>query len=262
MTNDAKGAVISRHDGAIAWVKLNRPERLNAMNRQLVDGLSEALARAEADPSVRAVILHGEGRAFCSGDDLKDLDSQTTSEATTQAWVEAIQNITLQIMGSRKIVIAAVHGWCVGGALEWAVNCDFTLFADNARWFFPEVTYGLFVTGGVTALLTKQTGPQVAKELMILGEKHDARKALEVGIAWKLFPESQLLDEARKLALAIAERPENAVADIKHAINNGFHSSLADAEAAQAPRQPPRNDPHLLEAGGASANVDERAVAQ
>ncbi|TPI48358.1 enoyl-CoA hydratase/isomerase family protein [Mesorhizobium sp. B2-9-1] len=212
---------------------LCRPERLNAMNRQLVDELSQALARAEANPSIRVVILHGEGRAFCSGDDLKDLDAQTSSEAATQAWVEAIQNVTLQIMQSRKIVIAAVHGWCVGGALEWAVNCDFRLFADNARWFFPEVTYGLFVTGGVTALLTKQVGPQVAKELMILGEKHDAKKALEVGIAWKLVPQAELLSEAEKLARAIAERPEGAVGDIKHAINNGFHSSLADAMALE-----------------------------
>ncbi|TPO04757.1 enoyl-CoA hydratase/isomerase family protein [Mesorhizobium sp. B1-1-5] len=212
---------------------LCRPERLNAMNRQLVDELSQALARAEANPSIRVVVLHGEGRAFCSGDDLKDLDAQTSSEAATQAWVEAIQNVTLQIMQSRKIVIAAVHGWCVGGALEWAVNCDFRLFADNARWFFPEVTYGLFVTGGVTALLTKQVGPQVAKELMILGEKHDAKKALEVGIAWKLVPQAELLSEAEKLARAIAERPEGAVGDIKHAINNGFHSSLADAMALE-----------------------------
>ncbi|PWJ92260.1 enoyl-CoA hydratase/carnithine racemase [Mesorhizobium loti] len=222
-------AVISRNDGAIAWVKLNRPERLNAMDRQLVDELAEALVRAEADEAIRVVILHGEGRAFCSGDDLKDLDAQTSSEAATQAWVEAIQNITLQIMQSRKIVIAAVHGWCVGGALEWAINCDFRLFADNTRWFFPEVSYGLFVTGGVTALLTKQVGPQVAKELMILGERHDARKAVEVGIAWKLVPEAELLDEARKLALKIAERPTGAVSDIKHAINEGFHSSLAEA---------------------------------
>ncbi|AZO41907.1 enoyl-CoA hydratase/isomerase family protein [Mesorhizobium sp. M7D.F.Ca.US.005.01.1.1] len=222
-------AVISRNDGAIAWVKLNRPERLNAMNRQLVDELAEALVRAEADEAIRVVILHGEGRAFCSGDDLRDLDAQTSSEAATQAWVEAIQNITLQIMQSRKIVIAAVHGWCVGGALEWAINCDFRLFADNTRWFFPEVSYGLFVTGGVTALLTKQVGPQVAKELMILGERHDARKAVEVGIAWKLVPEAELLDEARKLALKIAERPTGAVSDIKHAINEGFHSSLAEA---------------------------------
>lgn len=226
-------AVICRQDGPITWVKLNRPERLNAMNRQLVDELAEALVRAEADAATRVVILHGEGRAFCSGDDLKDLDAQTVSDAATQAWVEAIQNITLLIMQSRKIVIAAVHGWCVGGALEWAINCDFRLFADNTRWFFPEVTYGLFVTGGVTALLTKQVGPQVAKELMILGEKHDARKALEVGIAWKVVGEAELLNEAKRLALAIAERPAGTVGDIKQAINEGFHSSLADAMAIE-----------------------------
>ena len=226
-------AVIARHEGHIVWIKLNRPERLNAMNKELVDELSQALAGVEADETARIVILHGEGRAFCSGDDLKDLDAQTASEAAAQAWVESIQRVTDQIMRSRKIVIAAVHGWCVGGALEWVINCDFTLFADNARWFFPEVTYGLFVTGGVTALLTKQVGPQIAKELMILGERHDARKALEVGIAWRIVPEAQLLGEAENLANAIAQRPAGAVADIKHAINEGFHSSLADAMARE-----------------------------
>ena len=226
-------AVISTTEGPIAWVKLNRPERLNAMNRQLVDGLSKALAAAEADEGVRAIILHGEGRAFCSGDDLKDLDAQTASEAETQDWVEAIQAVTLQIMQSRKIVIAAVHGWCVGGALEWVINCDFRLFAEKTRWFFPEVTYGLFVTGGVTALLTKQVGPQVTKELLILGERHDAKKALEVGIAWKIVADDRLLDEARQLALTIAARPAAAVADVKRAINDGFHSSLEDAMAQE-----------------------------
>lgn len=225
--------VISKNEGAVAWVRLNRPERLNAMNRQLVDGLSRALAYAEADEGIRAVILHGEGRAFCSGDDLKDLDAQTACEADTRAWVEAIQNITLQIMQSRKIVIAAVHGWCVGGALEWAINCDFRLFSESARWFFPEVTYGLFVTGGVTALLTKQVGPQVTKELLMLGERHDARKALDVGIAWKVVPDDRLLEEARELALRIAERPADAVADAKRAINAGLHSTLQDAMARE-----------------------------
>jgi enoyl-CoA hydratase/carnithine racemase len=226
-------AVVARHEGPVVWVKLNRPERLNAMNKALVDGLSEAFARVEADDEARVVIFHGEGRAFCSGDDLKDLDAQTASEAATQAWVESIQRITLQIMQSRKIVIAAVHGWCVGGALEWVVNCDFSLFADSARWFFPEVTYGLFVTGGVTALLTKQVGPQIAKELMILGERHDAKKALEVGIAWRIVPAAELLSQAETLANMIAERPAGAVADIKQAINQGFHSSLAEAMALE-----------------------------
>lgn len=226
-------AVITTVEGPLAWIRLNRPERLNAMNRQLVDGLLAALARVEADEDIRAVILHGEGRAFCSGDDLKDLDAQTASREETQDWVEAIQSVTAGIMQSRKIVIAAVHGWCVGGALEWAINCDFRLFSETARWFFPEVGYGLFVTGGVTALLTKQVGPQVTKELLILGERHDARKALEVGIAWKVVPDDLLLDEARRLALKIAEKPAVAVADVKRAINDGFHSSLDDAMAQE-----------------------------
>lgn len=226
-------SVAARTDGAIAWVKLNRPERLNAMNGPLVDELAAALDAAEADPAVRVIILHGEGRAFCSGDDLKDLDAQTASTEATIAWVDAIQQITVRIMHSRKIVIAAVHGWCVGGALEWVINCDFRLFADSTRWFFPEVGYGLFVTGGVTALLTKQVGPQVTKELLILGERHDAQKALEVGIAWRLFPEAALLAEAEKLARTIAARPPDSVAKVKRAINEGFHSSLADAMALE-----------------------------
>jgi enoyl-CoA hydratase/carnithine racemase len=226
-------AVVTRIEGPVAWVKLNRPERLNAMNRALVDGLAAALQAIEANDAVRAIILHGEGRAFCSGDDLKDLDAQTVSAEATQDWVDAIQDITLRLMRSRKIVIAAVHGWCVGGALEWVINCDFRLFAENARWFFPEVSYGLFVTGGVTALLTKHVGPQTAKELIILGEKHNAERALEAGIAWKVVPDADLLDEARKLAFVIAGKPAGAVADIKEAINEGFHSSLEDAMARE-----------------------------
>lgn len=227
------GTVISTAKGAVAWLKLNRPERLNAMNRALVDDLSAALRKAEDDAAVRVIVLHGEGRAFCSGDDLKDLDTQTASEEATQEWVEAIQGITHQIMGSRKIVIAAVHGWCVGGALEWVINCDFRLFAENTRWFFPEVSYGFFVTGGVTALLTKQIGPQVTKELLILGEKQDARRALQVGIAWKIVPDDELLASARSLAETIAGRPAEAAAAAKYAINEGFHSSLADAMARE-----------------------------
>lgn len=86
-------AVISSKDGAIARIKLNRPERLNAMNRQLIDDLAEALRRAEADEAIRVIVLHGEGRAFCSGDDLKDLDAQTESEADTQDWCPSANDL-------------------------------------------------------------------------------------------------------------------------------------------------------------------------
>ncbi|MDZ7600434.1 MAG: enoyl-CoA hydratase/isomerase family protein [Hoeflea sp.] len=221
--------VLSRNDGAVCWITLNRPERLNAMNGPLVDALIHAFDAANSDPGIRVIILHGEGRAFCSGDDLKDIDSQTGSAETVRQWIDSIQRVTLQIMESDKIVIAAVHGWCVGGALEWAINCDFRLFSDGARWFFPEVSLGLFVTGGVTALLTKQVGPQIAKELMILGERQDAQAALKYGIAWKIVPESDLLSAAEELGRAIAEKPAAAVTDIKRAINAGFHSTLSAA---------------------------------
>lgn len=226
-------AVLSRVDGPIRWIGLNRPERLNAMNARLVADLSQALDEAEADPETRVVILYGEGRAFCSGDDLKDIDAQTGSQAETRAWVEAIQHVTTQIWESERIVIAAVHGWCVGGALEWTLNCDFRIFADDARWFFPEVTLGFFVTGGATALLTGLVGPQIAKDLMILGERRDARAALDYGIAWKLAPEEKLREEARTLALAIAARPAESVAAMKRAVNAGVHSSLRDAMAVE-----------------------------
>lgn len=223
--------VLCQQEGAIAWIRLNRPEHLNAMNARLVEELTRALQQANADPIARVIILHGAGRAFCSGDDLKDLDAQTASAASTQAWIEAIQQVTRQIMQSDKIVIAAIHGWCVGGALEWAINCDFRLFAENTRWFFPEVSYGLFVTGGVTSLLSKQLGLQHTKELMIFGDKHDADSALRLGIAWKIVPEQALLIEARRYALAIAAKPARVLSDIKRAINTGLHASLEEAMA-------------------------------
>lgn len=223
--------VICHKEGAITWIKLNRPERLNAMNGRLVHEITLAFQEANADPGTRVIILHGEGRAFCSGDDLKDLDTQTASAASAQAWIEAIQQVTLRIMQSDKIVIAAIHGWCVGGALEWAINCDFRLFAENTRWFFPEVSYGLFVTGGVTSLLSKQLGLQRTKELMIFGEKHDADSALKLGIAWKIVPEKELLAEAKKIAIEIVAKPARVVADIKRAINSALHASFEEAMA-------------------------------
>lgn len=231
--NDRPAAVLSRRDGPIRWVTLNRPERLNAMNAALVRDLTGVLEAISAEPDVRVIILHGAGRAFCSGDDLKDIEAQSQSEAAIQCWIDAIQRVTLQIMNSDKIVIAAVHGWCVGGAMEWAVNCDFRLFSEEARWFFPEVSYGLFVTGGVTALLTKELGPQKAKDLMILGDHQDAQTALDLGIAWKLVPEADLLEEARNLAERIAAKPQASVTSIKRAINTGFHSTLEAAMAIE-----------------------------
>ena len=104
------------------------------------------------------VIFTGAGRAFCAGDDLK-AHRHPETEAEARAWIEAIQQVTREIVLGRAPVIGAINGWAVGGGFEWAINCDFSIWARSARAFFPEVRWGWFVTGGVTSLLPARVGP-------------------------------------------------------------------------------------------------------
>ena len=215
----------------VRHVVLNRPHRLNAVNEELLLALKSRLEEANADAATRVVILRGEGRAFCSGDDLKDFSDQVQTPEKARAYLELFQDVSREILNGEKMVIGAIHGWAVGGALEWVLNLDFALFADNTRCFFPEVSLGLFVTGAATTLLTKQIGPQRTKELMLFGEKFDAARALELGIAWKIVPAAHLLEEAEALARRIVALPEHSVRDLKRVVNRAYH---LDTEGAMA----------------------------
>lgn len=213
----------------IRTITFNRPDRLNAVNGELLDELLHVLDEANSETETRVIVLCGAGRAFSSGDDLKDFENQTSSEEGLRHFIEKYQEASRKILYSPKIVIAAVHGWAVGGALEWVINCDFSIFSKDTRCFFPEVTYGLFVTGAVTSLLTKQIGPQRTKELIMFGERFDAEKALELGIAWKVVQPSDLQNQALETARKICERPEGTVKDLKQAVNLGYHHGLEQA---------------------------------
>ncbi|MSP48339.1 MAG: enoyl-CoA hydratase/isomerase family protein [Alphaproteobacteria bacterium] len=197
---------------------LNRPERLNAINGALLDGLAAGLAAANADRSIASVILTGAGRAFCAGDDLKEFEAQARTEAEARSHVERIQAITRLIVGSPHIVIVAASGWAVGGGLEWTINADLVVMADDTRCFFPELSLGLFVTGGVTYLLPERCGRQQALELMLLSERFDAARAKELGIAGRVVPRGRLLDEATEMAAKIAALPVARVRELKRAI--------------------------------------------
>ena len=223
--------VLSDLDGCIRQITLNRPDRLNAVNEELLLDMRAALKEAEADDATRIVILSGAGRAFCSGDDLKDFDQQVVDEEAVRAYLELFQDVTREVLHGDTIVIGAIHGWAVGGALEWVINLDFTIFGESTRCFFPEVSLGLFVTGAVTTLLTKQIGPQRTKELIMFGEKFDARTAQELGIAWKVVPDALVLDAAMDLAKRIAALPEGSVRDLKRVVNRAYH---LDADGAMA----------------------------
>lgn len=212
----------------IAHVKLNRPERLNAINPELLEDFAAKLRQALDDDEVDVLLLSGEGRAFCAGDDLKEFEEQAVDEAGTRAYGEQIQEITRLIVLGDKIVVGAIHGWAVGGGLEWVINCDIAIAGEGTRFFFPETRLGLFVTGGITAMLPNLVGLQKAKELVLLGEKFDANEAKEMGIVSRVVPDNEVLDAARLLAEDIVTLPAIARRNVKTVFNSVFQKPIED----------------------------------
>ena len=229
------GTVLTEDAGdGVRVVTLNRPQRLNAITPELLEELIAALQAADRDPAVRALVLTGAGRAFCAGDDLKEFGSQSKDEATTRAYIERIQEVTRAMLLGDTPVIGAVRGWAVGGGLEWMINCDFALAAEGTRFFFPEISLGVFVTGGVTELLPRLVGLQRARELIMLGEHFDAAQARDWGLLSKVVPDAQLMPEALALARRIAALPPGPVRDLRRILAYRSGGGLEAAMAAES----------------------------
>jgi enoyl-CoA hydratase/carnithine racemase len=228
------GTVLTEEAGdGVRVITLNRPQRLNAINPALLEDLIAALQAADRDPVIRAIVLTGAGRAFCAGDDLKEFGSQSTDEATTRAYIERIQDVTRAILLGDTPVIGAVRGWAVGGGLEWVVNCDFTIAAEGTRFFFPETSLGVFVTGGVTELLPRLVGLQRARALIMLSERFDAAQAREWGLIWRVTSDADLMTEALALARRIAALPTGPVRALRRILAGRAGAGLEAAMAAE-----------------------------
>ncbi len=225
------GTVLTETAKGVATLTLNRPERLNALNDALLADLLSALDAALADEAVGALVLRGAGRAFCAGDDLKEIESQTAHEAATRAFIESIQAVTRRLVLGDKVVIGAIHGWAVGGGLEWAIDCDLAVFAESTRCFFPEIAWGMFPTGGVTAILPRIVGLAKTRELLLLGETFGAAQAHEMGLAWRVVPDDAAFEAAHETARKIAALPQAAVRDLKRVLNR---AGSLDVEGALA----------------------------
>ena len=226
------GTVLSADAGeGVRLITLNRPERLNAILPELLEDLLAALDAAARDDAVGAILLTGAGRAFCAGDDLKDFADQVGDAAGTRAYVERIQDVTRAITLGDKPVVGAIHGWAVGGGLEWVINCDLAIAAEGTRFFFPEVSWGLFVTGGVTSLLPRLVGLQKARELILFGARFDAAQALEWKLLWQVVPDQDLLSTALATARRIAALPPGPVRALKRILARD--PDLATAMAAE-----------------------------
>lgn len=219
-------------DHGVRTVTLHRPDRLNAMNRRLVDDVALAFDDANADPATRAIVFTGSGRAFCAGDDRKD-HTHPADEAEARDLVDAIQRATDAIVFGPKPVVGAINGWAVGGGFEWAINCDFPIWAESAKGFFPEVSLNLFVTGGVTSLLPALVGLNTAREMLFLGDRYTAADLLRLGVAWRVVPDEQLIGEAVATARRIAALPTLSTQAMKRALNATATTDLRSALAIE-----------------------------
>jgi len=215
-------------ENAVRTILLNRPARLNAMNSTLIEDVARAFDDANADDKTRAIVFSGSGRAFCAGDDRNE-HVHPNGEQEARKSVDAIQRATRAIVFGSKPVVGAINGWAVGGGFEWAINCDFPIWAESAKGFFPEVSLNLFVTGAVTSLLPALVGLNKAREMLFLGERYGADALLEIGVAWRVVPDDQLMRAALELAAKLGGLPALSVQAMKRALNQSAACDLNKA---------------------------------
>jgi enoyl-CoA hydratase len=214
--------VQSERHGAVTLLRLNRPEALNALSDEVLEALCAGLDAVEGSPDVRCVVICGAGRAFAAGADVAGLRAMAPGEV-----VEGERGARWQrLRASRLPVIAAVHGWCLGGGCELALTCDIVLAAEDARFGLPETGLGLIPGAGGTQRLPRIAGRSLALEVILGGRTLSAREALQHGICSRVVAREALEREALALAARIAERPALAVRLAREAVHLAFESPL------------------------------------
>ena len=234
--------ILTRDAGAIRYLTLNRPEKLNAMNDALVAELAAALRAAESDRGVAVIVLAGAGRAFCAGADLgggnaDDKQGGVTAGPTPGQRIAQRLDDTVRFYGTIQRmdtpVIAAVQGYAMGGGCNLAVSCDLVVAAENAVFGYPEVKLGM-AAAGVAPTLVHQIGRKAAFELLTLCNNIDAHQALAFGMINRVVPGEQLLATASALAEQLAGFNHDAVRLTKQLIRRA--ADLPFAQALEAGR--------------------------
>jgi enoyl-CoA hydratase len=215
--------VQSERHGAVALLRLNRPEVLNALSDEVLAALCAALDAVEECEDARCIVLCGAGRAFAAGADVAGLRELSPGEV-----VEGERGARWQRLRSTRLpVIAAVQGWCLGGGCELALTCDIVVAAEDARFGLPETGLGLIPGAGGTQRLPRVAGRSLALEVILGGRTLSAREALQHGICSRVVAPEALEREALALAARIARRPAPAVRLAREAVQLAFESPLA-----------------------------------
>lgn len=221
-------AVRVEHEGAIGWIVLNRPAQINAINDDIRSGVPAALAELDADPAIRVIVIRGEGsRGFCAGADIKERRGAESSLQVRQRmqgarWIESLDR-------TAKPVIAALHGYCMGGGMELALACDIRFASPDVVLALPETGLGLIPGGGGTQRLPRLVGPGRALDILLTGSRMGAEEARAIGLVTRVAETpASLLGEVRALAGQIAAKPPVATAFVKQAARAASTHGLQD----------------------------------
>ncbi|MFX1473817.1 MAG: enoyl-CoA hydratase/isomerase family protein [Promethearchaeota archaeon] len=220
--------VLYEVEDGVAIITINRPEKYNALNTDVVNAMRNFFQKAEEDPEVRAVILTGMGeKAFAAGADITAFPGRDSK--TVRPFVENGQAACTYIESLSIPTIAAVNGYALGGGCEFAMACDIRYASSNARFGQPEINLGIIPGYGGTVRLPRLVGLGIAKELVLTGNPIKAEEALRVGLVNRVFDSvEELMNGAKELAKTLAKRPGVAIKLAKQSLNNAWELSLKD----------------------------------
>lgn len=216
----------------IAYITVNRPKALNALNMDTLNELSEAMDEVQNNFDIKVAIVTGEGRSFVAGADIAQMKDLNTVDGRDMTILG--QRVFDKIEGIDKPVIAAVNGFALGGGCELSMSCDIRIASEKAKFGQPEVNLGIIPGYGGTQRLPRLVGKGMAKYLIYTGEMINAEEALRIGLVQKVVSPEELMDKAIEIAKVIIGKAPIAVKMAKHAINNGLNVDLHSGVAYEA----------------------------
>ena len=214
-------AIKVERTGRVGKITLNRPEKLNAINDKMLFELQHAMDDFETDMKVRAVIVTGEGRAFSAGFDIGPKDKPLDSVESWTAHIKIGNDTWWRIWQSRMPYIAMVNGYCLGGACDLSMVCDFTVAASSAQFGEPEIQ---FQSSSPFNIMPWVVGMKRTKEILLTGDKFSADEALAFGLVTRVVPDDELTETTQKLVEKLAKMPQAAMAFNKSGINRSYEA--------------------------------------
>jgi len=220
MTEPTDDSVLYEVRDGAAVLTINRPKTLNALDLPTLAALEAAVARANADPAVKAIVFTGAGKAFVAGGDIADLESRQ-GLAHYLEFGERIHAVFAGIEALDKPTVAAINGWALGGGTELLLCCDLRVVARSAMLGLPEITLGLFPGAGGSQRLLRQVSPCIAREMMFLGERITADEALRIGLVNRVVDDGTALEAALVIAGKLATKSAMTLKLLKRTLRDG-----------------------------------------